>query len=268
MTHLKRWLTSLVAIPIVILTIGPGPAWLFSVLVSIVSLVALDEFLRVVSPGLPRLIRALSYCVSLALIYFASKGASYLFAGLLPLGMMLILSLYLFSHPSERPRSTQEAGKIALGILYVCLPLCLLLDLKETGKETAWIFFVLAVVFAGDTGAFYAGRLLGRHKLYPGISPGKTWEGSVGGLVASVLAALPFFLFTRISESVLPLIGLAACLAVAGQVGDLAESMMKRVHGVKDSGKTLPGHGGVLDRIDGLLFAIPVLHVFLTWGRL
>jgi len=268
MTHLKRWLTSLVAIPILIFIIGPGPAWLFYVLVSLASVVALDEFLRIVSPGLPRVICMLSYCVSLALIYVVSKGSLSLLFGLLPFGMMLILCLYLFSHASERPRSTEQAGKIALGILYICLPLCLLMAVKQTCNGSAWIFFVLAVVFSGDTGAFYAGRFFGRHRLYPSISPKKTWEGSVGGLLASLLAVIPFFLFTRLSESMLPLIGLAACLSAAGQVGDLAESMVKRVHGVKDSGKTLPGHGGVLDRIDGLLFAIPVLYLFLSWGMM
>lgn len=268
MMHLKRWLTSIVAIPALILIIGPGPKWLFFLFVSLASLLALDEFLRIASPGLPWVIRIFGFCVSLALIYFVSQGPSSILPGLLPLGMMFILCLYLFSHASERLRSTKQAGEIALGILYICLPLSLLLALREVSNGNTWIFFVLAVVFSGDTGAFYGGRFFGKHKLYPSISPGKTWEGSVGGLLASILAALPFFLFTHLSESVLPLIGLAACLSIAGQVGDLAESMMKRVHGVKDSGNILPGHGGVLDRIDGLLFAIPVLYFFLTCGVL
>ena len=268
MTHLKRWLTSIVAIPILIFIIGPGPEWLFSLFVSIASVLAFDEFLRMASPGLPWVVRIFSYCVSLALIYFVSQGSSSLLLGILPLGTMLILCLYLFCHASQRPRSTEQAGKIALGMLYICLPLCLMMPLKAITNGSHWIFFVLTVVFSGDTGAFYVGRFFGRHKLYPSISPGKTWEGSVGGFLASLLAALLFFLFTRLSESVLPLIGLAACLSVAGQLGDLAESMVKRVHGVKDSGNALPGHGGILDRIDGLLFAIPVLYVFLTWRTL
>ena len=266
MTHLKRWLTSLVAIPILIYILGPGPKWLFSVLVSLASLLAFDEFLRVVSPGLSWVIRVLGCCVSLALIYFVSVGSSSLLLGVLPLGTMLILCLYLFSHGDERPRSTEQAGKIALGVLYVCLPLCLLAALEEVPKGRVWVFFVLAVVFAGDTGAFYGGRFFGRHKLYPSISPGKTWEGAVGGFLASLLVALAFFLFTHLSESLITMIGLAACLSIAGQVGDLVESMVKRVHGVKDSGNLLPGHGGVLDRIDGLLFAIPVLYLSLAFG--
>jgi phosphatidate cytidylyltransferase len=199
---------------------------------------------------------------------FRIPGLFFLLLGILPLGTMVILCLYLFSHASQRPRATEQAGKIALGMLYICLPLCLLMPLKAITNGSLWIFFVLTVVFSGDTGAFYGGRFFGRHKLYPSISPGKTLEGSVGGFLASLLAALLFFLFTHLSESVLPLIGLAACLSIAGQLGDLAESMVKRVHGVKDSGNTLPGHGGILDRIDGLLFAIPVLYVFLTWRTL
>jgi phosphatidate cytidylyltransferase len=268
MTHLKRWLTSIVAIPILILIIGPGPKWLFSIFISLASLLAFDEFLRIVSPGLPWAARILSYGVSLALIFLVSQGSSSFLPGLLSLGAMLIMSLYLFSHAAVRPRSTEQAGKIALGMLYICVPLCLLMALKNSPNGSAWIFFALGVVFSGDTGAFYSGHFWGRHKLYPSISPGKTWEGSAGGLLASLLAALAFFLFMDLSESFLVLIGLAACLSIAGQVGDLAESMVKRVHGVKDSGNILPGHGGILDRIDGLLFAIPVLYVFLTCGVL
>jgi phosphatidate cytidylyltransferase len=268
MMHLKRWLTAIVAVPILIFIIGPGPKWLFYLFVSLASLVALDEFLRISSPGLPWVIRIFSFCVSVALAYFVSQGSSAILPGLLPLGMMCILCLYLFFHAPERPRSTEQAGKIALGILYICLPLSLLMVLKERVNGSTWIFFVLAVVFSGDTGAFYGGRFFGKRKLYPNVSPGKTWEGSVGGLLASLLTALLFSLFTDLSTSVLPLMVLAACLSIAGQVGDLSESMVKRVHGVKDSGYMLPGHGGILDRIDGLLFAVPVLYLFLTWQSL
>ncbi len=263
MMHLKRWLTSIVGIPFLILVVGPSPKWLFCLFVSLASVLALGEFLKMASPGLSRRIRVFSFCVSLSVIYFVSEGFFSILAAVLPLSAMFVLCLYLFSHAPERPRSTEQAGKITLGILYVSLPLSLLMALKGRPDGERWIFFVLAVVFSGDTGAFYAGRFFGKHKLYPEISPGKTWEGSVGGLLASLLAGALFSLFTQLSMSLLSLIGLTVCLSIAAQVGDLSESMVKRIHGVKDSGNILPGHGGILDRIDGLLFAIPVMYVFL-----
>jgi len=119
------------------------------------------------------------------------------------------------------------------------------------------------VIFASDTGAFYFGRLFGAHKLYEAISPGKTWEGAVGGLFSSVIAAALFLRLVRLQPLNLEVLILAFVLSVSGQVGDLTESMLKRNHGVKDSGHLLPGHGGILDRIDGLLFAIPILYVYL-----
>ncbi len=127
-----------------------------------------------------------------------------------------------------------------------------------------WIFFILAVIFAGDTGSFYVGRHLGKHKLTP-ISPGKTWEGTVGGLLANVLSAGIFGLLFFPSLSLISIVVLAIVIGISGQVGDLAESLLKRISNIKDSGTVLPGHGGILDRIDSLLFAIPVLYLYLSY---
>ena len=127
-----------------------------------------------------------------------------------------------------------------------------------------WIFFLLAVVFACDTGAFYFGRAFGRHKLHPRLSPGKTWEGAVGGLLCSLFAAMLFLKFIGLHPLTVSLFLMVAALSIAAQVGDLAESVLKRHQGVKDSGHILPGHGGILDRIDGLLFAIPVFFFYLN----
>ena len=123
-----------------------------------------------------------------------------------------------------------------------------------------WVFFLLLVVFGGDTAAYYVGKRFGRHKLSPNISPGKSVEGAYGGLLGSVLAGVLFELFWPLGCSLNMATGLAVTMAVFAQFGDLFESMLKRSAGRKDSGSLLPGHGGVLDRIDGLLFATPVLY--------
>ncbi|MEJ2670641.1 MAG: phosphatidate cytidylyltransferase, partial [Deltaproteobacteria bacterium] len=129
-----------------------------------------------------------------------------------------------------------------------------------------WIFWLLMVIIAADTGACYCGRAWGRAKLYPEVSPGKTWAGVVGGLAAAVIigAALGSWALPRLSP--VALAGLALLLAIVGLVGDLFESMLKRQAAVKDASELLPGHGGVLDRLDSLLFVAPLvvyLRVFL-----
>lgn len=259
--HLRRWLTSIAAIPILLFTIGPGPRWLFCSLVSFVSLVALYEFLQITSPRLPRAVGILSFTLCLGLMASAYRGQLPLTLGLFPLAMFLLWGVHLFFYASEGSHSIQDLGKIALGFIYICLPLSLLIVIDRQPQGNMWIFFLIVVVFAGDTGAFYLGRFVGKHKLYPAVSPGKTWEGSAGGFVASLLAALLFSLLSSLKQPVLGMLALGACLSVTEQVGDLSESMIKRAYGVKDSGTLLPGHGGILDRIDGLLFSIPVLYL-------
>ena len=179
---------------------------------------------------------------------------------------MIPLAFYLFSPPALRNRGAEDLGKVALAFLYVSLPLALLLLIDRHPRGNLWILFLLAVIFLGDTGAFYFGRFFGKRKLYASVSPGKTWAGAFGGLLFSVLSGLFFSQLFRLGEFPLKTGLLAGCLGVCGQIGDLVESMIKRSAGVKDSGRILPGHGGMLDRVDALLFAIPVLYVYLTWS--
>ena len=128
-----------------------------------------------------------------------------------------------------------------------------------------WLMFGLMVNWVGDTGAYYVGKNFGRHKLAPSVSPGKTWEGAVASAVTGVVFGM-IYLPLAIRGTSLLVAGLLALAAnVAGQVGDLAESAIKRAAGVKDSGSLLPGHGGLLDRVDSTTFALPVLYSFLTF---
>ena len=178
------------------------------------------------------------------------------------------IAFFMLTHPSPNPQWTADIGKSVLGPVYIVLPLSLLwmIDLQPNGK--LWIFFLLVVSFVNDTGAFYFGRLFGKHKLYEAISPGKTWEGAVGGMICTVIAALWFLQILRLHPINFTMVTLIVLLSIVSQIGDLSESMLKRNHGVKDSGGILPGHGGLLDRIDGLLFSIPVLYLFLNWSML
>jgi len=154
-----------------------------------------------------------------------------------------------------------------LGPVYIALPLgmLILIDIMVP-KGSMWIFFLLAVIFSTDTGAFYFGRFFGKHKLYIEVSPKKTWEGAVGGLLSGIVVAMIFVVMTNVHEPDISILILIILLSVVSQIGDLVESTFKRSYGIKDSGSILPGHGGILDRIDGLLFAIPVLYIYLVWA--
>jgi phosphatidate cytidylyltransferase len=158
-----------------------------------------------------------------------------------------------------------NAGATLLGVCYVVLLGGHLVAVRTAFEQTLsshLLSFFFLVIMGSDTGAYYTGRALGRHKLAPGVSPGKTWEGAVGGLLASLLmAALAHFWFFR----ELPLkwaLPLAAAMNVLGVLGDLTESALKRGAGAKDAANILPGHGGLLDRLDSLLFNAPLIYYF------
>jgi phosphatidate cytidylyltransferase len=265
MTHLKRWLTAGIAIPILIYLIGFGPRWLFYLLLFVVSCICLHEFFRLTSPKLPLIPRVLAFVLCFLFPALFSQGFIQLAFAILCFTVMIVLGFYLFSEPGRRKEVFEGTAAVALGFLYAGLPLSLLVLVDRTPRGNLWIFFLLAIIFLGDTAALYCGRLLGKHKLYVTVSPGKTWEGAVGGFVTSVVGGIIFSQIFDLHDSVWTIAMASGAIAIAGQVGDLAESMIKRNYGVKDSGRILPGHGGFLDRVDALLFAIPVLYAFVIW---
>lgn len=154
-------------------------------------------------------------------------------------------------------RTPNRVGIAVLGAAYPGLLLSSLVRLRQLDRGTYWILLALVVTWLNDTGAYFSGRAFGRHKLYPRISPSKTVEGAVGGLVASVVGALAVraLVLPRLPWWGAAIVGAGG--AVLGPLGDLSESMLKRAYGAKDSGHLLPGHGGILDRIDALLFNAP-----------
>jgi len=264
--HAKRWLTGIIAIPVLIYIIGPGPRWLFFGLLSIVSVVGLIEFYGMTASELPKFVRWSCYLLTLLLFATFYMRQVLLAPFIIALWAFVPMTFFLLTHPSPNQQFTSDIGKAVLGPIYVGLPLIMLLMIHLRPNGKLWIFFLLSVIFANDTGAFYFGKFLGRHKLYSAISPNKTWEGAIGGLLSSIIVALLFLRILRFHELNLTIMILVLALSITGQIGDLVESMLKRNHGIKDSGKILPGHGGILDRIDALLFSIPILYIFLTWA--
>lgn len=157
---------------------------------------------------------------------------------------------------------------LVMGLLYASFGTTSLAELRSRPDGAHWVVVSFVVTWANDSFAYFAGRLLGRRKLYPAVSPNKTWEGFAGGAVGSVLMlfvyrALPLSAPLTASDCIL--VGLAG--AILGPIGDLVESMLKRAHGVKDSGKLIPGHGGMLDRVDSLLFNGPMVFLYVQFVR-
>jgi phosphatidate cytidylyltransferase len=265
MEHLKRWLTAGIAIPFLIYIIGFGPRWLFQFLLLVVSCICLHEFFQLTSSRLPWVTRAIAFVLCFVCLALFSQGSTLPASVLLCFTVMICLSYYLFSDPELRKKAVGDAATVALGFLYIGLPLSLLVLVDRAPRGNVWIFFLLTIIFLGDTGAFYCGQFLGKHKLYAAVSPGKTWEGAVGGFASSVLGGVFFSQILSLHDSVGTIAMVSGVLSIAGQVGDLVESMIKRNYGVKDSGSILPGHGGFLDRVDSLLFAIPVCYAFVMW---
>ncbi len=244
-----------------------------AVMVSTVAVASVREYLRIAlgrtsfgndTAPVSNTLKLISYTVSMALVIGACLGSWQVLFLVLALNL-LILSVFVLARFPSDPGVFDIISKQVMGIVYIPVSLSLLVFLKEVEGGTLWIIWLLIVIFANDTGAFYTGTFLGKHKLAPNISPNKTIEGSLGGIATSMVLGFIFSLVFFDFHLALITIPCSFMVAVAGQIGDLFESAMKRAANIKDSGRILPGHGGMLDRIDGLLLAIPVLYIYLVF---
>jgi phosphatidate cytidylyltransferase len=237
-------------LPVVLGLVWLGGWWMFA-LVAVGALLALHEFAGMTKRLAP-LMAAAYLGAALALVGERLGGVDWMVGGFLS---TLVFAFLLKGIAATRPPTTVSVGVTVLGVAWIALGLgyaMLLRDIPEHGRLAA--FTVLIAVWAGDTFAYFGGRLLGRHKLAPRTSPGKTWEGFAVGTLATIFVcfvALYDQNWLPIWESVV----LGAVIAVAGPIGDLFESAIKRDMEVKDSGRVLGGHGGMLDRVDAILFA-------------
>ena len=263
--HLRRWLTGLVLAPLLIAVILKGGHALFILVVLLVSGLGQWEFLGMFKPESDRArrLKAIVLGSLLVLSFCTAQRASHLCNPSAPLFILVlclfILMLFYLASYGHIPELSRDLAINALGLLYIPLLLGHLVWLRYLSQGQWWVVWMLAVVFAADTGAFYTGLSLGRNKLYPEVSPGKTWEGTLGGLLAALIAGMAAGSWLLPEVKVGSLAGLALVMGVVGVLGDLFESMLKRQAELKDSSNLLPGHGGMLDRLDSLLFAAPAV---------
>jgi phosphatidate cytidylyltransferase len=173
---------------------------------------------------------------------------------------MMAVSLWHLFFFGDMKTALSRAALMLFGVLYAGFLPTLLLHLRRLDDGQGWFLMLLAIVWLADTGAYFSGRALGKHKMYPAVSPGKSWEGAVGGLLSSVGGAfLCRALFLK-GLTVPQVLLISVPAGILGQLGDLVESLIKRAYGVKDSGRSIPGHGGVLDRFDAIFFAAPYIY--------
>jgi phosphatidate cytidylyltransferase len=285
----QRVLTAVVGIPILLALIYLG-GWYLGAAVLLLSLVGLREFFRLADATGFRPGRWIGYAAG-ALLFLATMGATRyadwwgwgvplearLASDLLLVLLAAVIALLIEQVVLFRPAAMANAGLTLLGVIYLPLMLSYLVRLRTFWPElmrldrthflvpagACWLVLVVFTCWAEDTAAYAVGKTVGRHKLCPAISPGKTIEGSAAGFLAAVLvaAALGYWFGLPVLHGAV----LGALLGVVAQLGDLSKSVMKRQAGVKDSGAILPGHGGVLDRFDSLLFSAPVAFYYLSW---
>lgn len=258
-----REITALVAAPAAIWITGWGPVWLFNATIALICVLAMYEFLA--------LGKAKGYdvpvvlCILIMLLIMAAFILDDLSVELGMFAALLIIpaSYVMTSKPLED--SLPSSAVAVLATTYVGMLGGSLIRLHNDFPEGyKLVFFLLLVVWLGDSGAYYVGKQFGKHKLSPRISPKKTVEGLVGGITASIITAIVIHYTFFPKFPLLHAIIAGVILSFAGVIGDLAESMWKRSAAVKDSGTLIPGHGGFLDRFDSILFTAPILYCYWT----
>jgi phosphatidate cytidylyltransferase len=259
--HVKRWITGIIAVPILFCIITYGGENAFAVLIIFASLAGMEEYNRMAFGQGLTLEKAETMVIALLILFSAFFANLSLLLAVLTFAVMTVLILNLLRIRNQGLDMT-HAGRVILGVLYIPLLMAHFILIRQSQSGVLWIFFILVLAFAGDIAAYYIGRRFGKHKLLPEVSPGKTVEGTIGLVAGSIAGCLLFklFLFPMLPFAHAVVLGLVG--SVVGQLGDLSESALKRAAGVKDSGTLLPGHGGILDRLDCLMFITPFVYYY------
>ena len=259
----KRIITALGIIALFVVLVWLGKPWWFTILVAIWGLLAVFEFYSMAAT--PKMITLTYFGLIWTLLFIITPHFDYDFLIPLLLTSAVILPLiWLLLRPPKKGAFITWAWTIA-GILYVGWLLSYFVALRELDSGKAWVSLATFTTSGSDTAAFFVGRALGSHKLAPSISPGKTWEGAIAGVIGAIAVSLLLVTIFSLPIGYSQAILLGTIVSIFGQLGDLAESLLKRNMGVKDSGKLIPGHGGFLDRIDSIIFTGIVVYYYVLF---
>jgi len=293
---LKRIVTAVVLIPIVLLLVLKAPLSVLALVAGAVALLTIAEFLKLTSHYDVEPLSLATYAYAalfFAFVIVATTGRTPLVEAVSVIyGMALATALAPFvflTLAMQRPSLSAgypAAAASVFAFAYIAVPMALLIEIRQMAAGAIWVIYTLLAVWSGDIFAYFVGKAIGRHRMSPEVSPKKTWEGAVASALASMIvgtlwiqhaaAISGFFLrvglierrdgiFSLEAPQLFPIVVLSFVVNVAAQVGDLVESLIKRGAGEKDSGSILPGHGGMLDRIDAMLFAVPVVWAYRAW---
>jgi len=256
--HGKRLLMALILIPVLFLYIIYLPKVFFLVLIMAISAIAQYEFYAMF--GLPRKFSFIGIAAGMLLFYMTFRGGG--ITDDFFVSALIVFSVVRLFAIRSADGSYRDFSLMLIGLLYVPLLMSYQVKMREFGA--LWIIFIDCCVWAADSAAYYAGKTLGKKKLYEAISPNKTMAGAYGSIVGATLVSIGFNQLFLHSITLLQATIIGGIIGFVTIIGDLVESMLKRDAGVKDSSAILPGHGGILDKIDGFVFATPIVYWILT----
>ncbi len=293
---IKRIATAVVLIPLVLLLVLKAPLYLLTIVTGAVALLAIAEFLKLATHYAVQPLAPATYAfVTLFFVFVVVASANrtplvettaMLYGIALAAALAPFVFLTVAMRRADLKTSYPAAAASTFAFAYIAIPMALLVAIRQQPAGAIWTIYTLLAIWAGDIFAYFIGKSLGRHRMAPEISPKKTWEGAVASILASVIVGTLWFQHAPAISSALlrsglierrdgmfgleqpqlwPIVLLSAVVNIAAQLGDLVESLIKRGAGVKDSGTILPGHGGMLDRIDAMLFAVPVVWAYGAW---
>jgi phosphatidate cytidylyltransferase len=295
----KRIATAVVLIPLVLLLVLKAPVYVLTLIAGAVALLATAEFLKLAKHYGVQAIEWPTYAylsVFFVLVMIASsnrtplvEATAVIYGTVLAVALAPFLFLTIAMRRADLSAGYPAAAASVFAFVYTGIPMALLVEIRQQAAGAIWVIYTLLVVWAGDIFAYFVGKAVGRHPMSPRVSPKKTWEGAFASVLASVLVGTLWFqhapgisaallqarligrrdgIFTLEQPQLVPIVVLSVFVNIAAQLGDLVESLIKRGANVKDSGSLLPGHGGMLDRIDALLFAVPVVWAYRAWQLL
>lgn len=264
-----RLATAAVMIPLILGLLFFGPAWGWLLFILVIALVGAHELFGMTHPGDPMARAAgvlLTWAVMLAIWFFEQRPTVLLTVFIVVPFASMVLTLWRLG---DIPTAALRIAASTFGPLWIGGGLGAIAVLRARGGEdgAALVVLSLGLAWLGDTGGYFAGRAFGKHKLYEAVSPKKTVEGAIGGVASTVLGAVAIRFMILPSLPIRDAVILGALGSVSGIMGDLGESLLKRSVGVKDSGGIVPGHGGILDRIDAVLMTAPIVLLYLVWFR-
>jgi len=293
---IKRIVTAVVLIPLVLFLVLKAPLYVLAIVAGAVALLAIAEFLKLAAQyGVQPLRQATYGYVVLFFLFVIAASANrvplvettaMIYGLALASAVAPFVFLTIVMRRAELASGYPAAAASVFAFAYIAVPMALLVQIRQQPAGAILVIYTLLVVWAGDIFAYFVGKAIGRHRMSPEISPKKTWEGAAASVVASVIVGTLWFqhgaaistwllqaglierrdgMFGLQQPGLWTVVVLSAVVNIAAQLGDLVESLIKRGAGVKDSGAILPGHGGMLDRIDAMLFAVPVMWAWSAW---